>query len=364
MKVGTRLVTRGAGELNEEFLASLVRQIRQLHEQGMQVLVVTSGAVHLGSGFLSQVRQRSELSARQAAAAIGQPSLMHRYVEALGREGLVGAQILLTTQDIQDRSRYLRIRNALQVLLSEGVVPIINENDTVSVEGVTFGENDRLAAVMAGALRVDLVIFLSDQPGLFTADPRCDADAEFVPVVMPGDEICQYAAGAGGTESRGGMGKKVEAAQLAVECGIPLVIANGEDPDIVVRIVAGEEVGTLFVAGRAPTSWKLWLATALEPAGSLVVDDGACRALQERDGSSLLPVGVLEVRGEFQAGDLVRVLSAQGKEIARGLVNYASGEISALRGHHSREITALLGRHAGDEEVIHRDNLVVIRSGN
>jgi len=358
VKVGTRLITRAPGQLNEEFLASLVSQIKRLHQRGLQLLVVTSGAIHLGSAILSRWGEEDGLSVRQAAAAVGQPALMQHYVTALAAEGLVGAQILLTTEDIQQRSRYLRIRNTLQVLLDQSVVPIINENDTISVEGVTFGENDRLAAVVAAALRVDLLVFLSDQPGLFTADPRRDATAEFVPVVMPGDQISHYAEGPGGAESRGGMEKKLEAAQMVVDCGIPLVIADGEQEDVLIQILAGVEIGTLFVAQGAPASRKLWLATALEPSGLLVIDDGACRALRDRDGSSLLPVGVVEVKGSFQAGDLVQVTDKDSEEVARGLVNYSSEQIAAIQGHHSSEIERILG-HVGDDEVMHRDNLVV-----
>jgi len=362
VKVGTRLITRGPGQLNQDFLAGLVSQIERLRQRGQELLVVTSGAIHLGSASLSRRGDEDGLSVRQAAAAVGQPALMQHYITALATEGLVGAQILLTTEDMQQRSRYLHIRNTLQVLLGQGVVPIINENDTVSVEGVTFGENDRLAAVVAAALRADLLVFLSDQPGLFTADPRHDASAEFVPVVMPGDQISHYANGSGGTESRGGMEKKLEAAQMVVDCGIPLVIADGEQEDVLIQILAGAEVGTLFVVRGAPASRKLWLATALEPSGLLVIDEGACRALRDRDGSSLLPVGIVEVEGSFQAGDLVQVVDEDGEEVARGLVNYSSEEAAAIQGHHSNEIEHILG-HVGDDEVIHRDNLIVTGRG-
>jgi len=358
VKVGTRLITRGPGQLNQEFLANLVGQIKRLSQAGRQLLVVTSGAIHLGSASLTGRRDKDGLSIRQAAAAVGQPALMQHYITALAVEGLVGAQILLTTEDVQQRSRYLRVRNTLQVLLAEGIVPIINENDTVSVEGVTYGENDRLAAVVAAALRADLLVFLSDQPGLFTADPRQNASAEFVPVVMPGDHISHYANGTGGAESRGGMEKKLEAAQMVVDCGIPLVIANGEQENVLIQILAGAEVGTLFVARGAPPSRKLWLATALEPSGVLVIDEGACQALRDRDGASLLAVGVIKVEGDFQAGDLVQVVDQHGKEVARGLVNYSSQQVAAIQGHHSGEIERILG-HVGDDEVIHRDNLVV-----
>ncbi len=362
VKVGTRLITRGPGQLNQDFLASLVGQIKRLSQDGRQLLVITSGAIHLGSASLSRRGDEDGLSVRQAAAAVGQPALMQHYITALAAEGLVGAQILLTTEDMQQRSRYLHVRNTLQVLLAQGVVPIINENDTVSVEGVTFGENDRLAAVVTAALRADLLVFLSDQPGLFTADPRQDAAAEFIPVVMPGDQISHYADGTGGAESRGGMEKKLEAAQMVVDCGIPLVIADGEQEDVLIQILAGIEVGTLFVARGAPPSRKLWLATALEPSGSLMIDEGACQALRDRDGSSLLPVGIVEVQGDFQAGDLVQVVDPRGEEVARGLVNYSSEQVAAIQGHHSDEIERILG-HVGDDEVIHRDNLIVTGHG-
>ena len=289
---------------------------------------------------------------------MGQPELMRHYIEALTQYGLVGAQILLTTEDMSDRSRYLRIRNTVEALLDEGVVPIINENDSVSVEGVTFGENDKLAAVVAATVRADLLVFLSDQVGLFTADPRQDPEAQLIPVVWPGDNIAQYTTGDGGEESRGGMKKKVEAAQMAVDCGIPVVIADGNEDNVLVGILAGKPVGTVFVARRAMAGRKQWIATAIEPAGQIVVDTGARRALLDKDGSSLLPVGIVAVEGRFEAGDLVRVVTEDGEEFARGLVNYSAEEVKQIQGAHTRQIPKILG-HVGDEEVIHRDNMVL-----
>ncbi len=354
VKIGTRVVADPEGGLNHHFLDQFARQIAQLEQQ---IVVVTSGAVHLGRRALP-LRRVDSVSRRQAAAAVGQPELMRHYIEALAEYELVGAQILLTTEDMSDRSRYLRIRNTVETLLEEGVVPVINENDSVSVEGVTFGENDRLAAVVAAGANADLLIFLSDQPGLFTADPRVDPEARFVPIVQPGEDVSAYAAEEGGGESRGGMIKKVEAAQMAVDCGIPVVVADGREDEVVVRILVGEEIGTLFLARGPMTSRKSWIATAMAPAGEVVVDAGARRALLDKDGSSLLAVGIVEVRGEFQAGDLVAVVTADGREVARGLVNYSSEEVKQIQGAHSHRIPDILG-HVGDEEVIHRDNMVL-----
>ena len=355
VKIGTRVVADPEGGLNHHFLDQFARQLAELEQQ---IVVVTSGAVHLGWQALSLERGADSVSRRQAAAAVGQPELMRHYIQALAEQGRVGAQILLTTEDMSNRSRYLRIRNTVETLLAEGVVPVINENDSVSVEGVTFGENDRLAAVVAAGVSADLLIFLSDQPGLFTADPRRDPQARFVAVVQPGDDVSEYAAGEGGGESRGGMIKKVEAAQTAVDCGIPVVIADGREDDVLVRILTGEEMGTLFLPRGPMRSRKSWIATAMAPAGELVIDAGARRALLDKDGSSLLAVGIVEVRGDFQAGDLVAVVTADGEETARGLVNYSSEEVEQIKGAHSRQIPEILG-HVGDEEVIHRDNMVL-----
>ena len=355
VKIGTRVVTESGAGLDDHFLDGLAGQIAELKPQ---IVVVTSGAVHLGQRALRARRRADSVSLRQAAAAVGQPQLMRHYAQALTVHGLTVAQILLTTDDMCDRRRYLRIRNTLETLLDEGLVPVVNENDTVSVEGVTFGENDRLAAVLAAAVRADLLIFLSDQAGLFTADPRQDPDAQLVPIVRPGEDMSPYAATAGGPESRGGMIKKIHAAQMAVDGGIPVVIADGRAVDVLLLILAGEEVGTLFVPKAPMPGRKLWIATAIEPAGQIVVDEGARRALQHEDGSSLLPAGVIAVRGQFQAGDLVTVVTADEKEVARGLVNYSAAEVVRIQGTHSRQIPEILG-HVGDEEVIHRDNMAL-----
>jgi glutamate 5-kinase len=273
------------------------------------------------------------------------------------------AQILLTAEDMSDRARYLRIRNTMEALLEAQVIPVINENDTVSVEGVTFGENDRLAAIVAAKIHADALVFLSDEPGLYTADPKRDPEAQLIPLVRPGDEVRQFGAGAGGSESRGGMQKKLAAAQMAIECGIPVMIADGREERVVSRLLEGEALGTFFLPAEPMGARKVWIATAREPAGRLVVDEGARQALLGADGASLLPIGIVEVEGQFHSGDLVEVLGPDRRVIGRGIVNYASPEIRKIKRLHSREVPRLLG-HAGTEEVIHRDNMVVIEGGN
>ncbi len=359
IKVGTRLVTLPDGRLNNEFLGGLAAQVAELRGRGVQVLIVTSGAVHLGRRML-RGRSGTSVSMRQAMAALGQPELMRGYIAALGRHGLLAAQLLLTAEDTIRRERYLNARNTLEALLREGVVPVINENDSVSIEGVTvtFGENDRLAALTAVTVRADAAVFLSDQPGLLTADPRVRSDGRLVPVVGPEDDVCDLAGDAGGPESTGGMAKKIEAARLASSCGVVVVIADGRREDAVLRVLDGEEVGTLFIPSPVMDARKAWLATTAQPSGTLVIDDGAVRALLNSDGASLLPVGVKEVRGEFERGDLVIIEGSEGHEIARGLTNYSAGDLRRIQGQRTQNIERLLGRR-GDDEVVHRDHMVI-----
>ncbi len=358
VKVGTRLVTGAGAGLDLAFLSGLAEQVELLRRRERQVVLVTSGAVYLGRRRLGLKQGSEDISLRQAAAAVGQPELMHHYMAAFSARDITTAQMLLTRDDIEDRHRYVHLRNTLERLLQRGVVPIINENDSVSVEGVTFVENDLLAAFVAIKVRAEALVFLSDQEGLFTADPRnCDS-ATLVPVVRPTDDVSSFAREAGGPESSGGMIKKCEAAQLAAGAGIPAVLVNGREPNVVPRVLEGEELGTLFVSERARPSRKVWIATAPRVSGELVVDAGACRALTRPDGSSLLPIGIIAVRGKFQAGDLVRVVGPEGEEVARGLANYPSEDIERIRGHHTADILQLLG-HVGHTEVIHRDNMVV-----
>ncbi len=360
VKVGTRVVTDPEAGLDTIFLDRLARQIARLHERDIQVLVVTSGAVHLGRRVLHNPRPKETLTYRQAAAAIGQPELMRNYAAALGAHGLIAAQVLLTMDDMADRRRYVNVRNALELLLRSHVIPVINENDSVSVEGVTFVENDRLAAIVATKMKVDLLIFLSDQPGLFTDNPLKNPQAELIQFVRPGEVLEAHVDEAGGPESRGGMKAKIAAARIVASCGIPVVMADGHEENVLLRICAGERLGTLFIpTKRTAGGKKLWLAAVREPAGAVIVDEGACRALCQPDGASLLPSGVRDTKGDYEAGELVSVLAPDGTEIARGLVNYSAEEVRRIAGKHSREIARILG-HPGQEEVIHRDNMVLI----
>lgn len=363
VKIGTRLIAAGQEPIDYDFLDHLSRQLARLREREVQVVLVVSGAVHLGRRTLGLRGPLKEVGLRQAAAAVGQPQLISLYREALAAHGLVAAQILLTAEDMADRPRYLRVRDTVEALLQQQVVPVINENDSVSVEGVTFGENDRLAAIVAAKLQADLLVFLSDQPGLRTADPRLDPKAEIINVVHPGEDVSRFGAGTGGGESRGGMRKKLEAAQTAADCGIAVIIADGQEPNLLPRVLfEGLPLGTLFVPREPISGRKLWIATARQPAGRLIVDEGAARALRDPDGASLLPVGVVQVEGDFSPGDLVEVLDPARRVIARGIVNYSSAEVERIKRLHSREARRLLGR-PGAAEVIHRDNLVVTAAG-
>ncbi len=360
VKIGTRMVACGDQPVDHDFLRGLAAQLAVMQERGLQTVLVVSGAVALGRRALQlQPAQTEHVSLRQAAAAVGQPELMRLYLEALGANGLRAAQILLTADDMADRSRYLRIRNTVEALLQQRVVPIINENDSISVEGVTFGENDRLAAIVAAKTGADALIFLSDEPGLYTADPKRDPEAELIGLVRPGDEVCRYGAGAGGVESRGGMQKKLEAAQMAVACGIPVVMTDGREPRVLLRALEGERLGTFFVPGELLARRKMWIATAREPRGRVHVDEGASRALTSPDGASLLPIGVVAVEGEFRAGDVVEVLGPSRQTLARGISNFSASDLRRIQRLHSREVPRLLGRPASPE-VIHRDNMVVI----
>ena len=362
VKVGTRLITGGATGLNTAFLDSVCLQMAALRDQGHEFIIITSGAIFLGRRILALSRSEDSLPLRQAAAAVGQPALMRHWSEALRSRGLSCGQMLLTTDDMSDRHRYLCVRNTIEALLNKGVIPVINENDSVSIEGITFQENDKLAATVSATARADLAIYLSDQKGLFTANPELDPDAQLIPRVAPDEDVSACAEGAGGPESKGGMTAKLAAAQMLAGCGIAAVMASGHAERVITRVLEGEEIGTFFVPGGAVQGRKLWIATAIEPAGTITVDDGARRALQHSDGASLLPIGITEVRGDFDAGDLVRITGPDGLEFARGLSNYPAAEVNSIRGLHTSRISETLG-HVGHHEVVHRDNMVLGEPG-
>ncbi len=364
IKLGSRVVTTAEGAVDEAHLAHLAEQVVELARAGKQIVLVTSGAIRTGRHSLGISDQSLDLPARQATAAVGQIELMWRYREIFGQFGQPIAQVLLTQAELSDFRRYLHLRNTLSTLLGEyHVIPVLNENDSVSAEGVQIGENDRLAAVVASKLDADVLLSLSDVAGYYSGDPHHDPKAQLIPVVREiTREMEQAACDSEGSAGRGGMRTKVESAKLAMSAGVVMVIAGGREPFVIRRIMAGEEIGTIFLPKPAKMrSRKRWIGFARVPKGRLLVDAGAAQALTA-GGKSLLPVGVLEVEGEFQAGDMVSVVTeAEGdrREVARGLVNYAAGDLRKIQRCKSKDIVKRLG-HRDFDEAIHRDNLVVL----
>jgi len=360
VKVGTSTITHPTGKLNLLRMERLARALSDLHNQGKDVLLISSGAVGAGVGRMGLRERPSTLPMKQALAAVGQASLMQMYEKFFGEYGQNVGQVLLTRDAFDDRPRYLNVRNTLCGLLELGVVPIINENDTVAVDEIKFGDNDTLSALVAVVVQADLLIILSDIDGLYDRNPKEHPDATRLSVVSDiSDEIRANSTGRGSSFASGGMYTKLAAADIALPAGIPMVIASGGEDRITRRILEGEELGTLFVpyqTGRHAR--KQWIASGARPQGVLVIDDGAVEALTE-GGGSLLPSGVIAVRGDFSRGQIVSIQEIKGDEIARGLSNYDSSEILAILGHQSEEIADLLGDKDFDE-VVHRDNLAVL----
>jgi glutamate 5-kinase len=359
VKVGSNLVTApglGADPDRIERLAADVAAVRQDRE----VALVSSGAIATGMARLALAERPRSIPEKQAAAAVGQSALMWQYEIAFKRHGIAVGQVLLTAQDIGDRRRYLNARNTLLALLAFGVVPIVNENDTVAIEEIKVGDNDNLSALVASLVEADLLVVLTDVDGLYTADPARHAGATKLDTVEAiTEEILAMAGAHDGGVSVGGMATKLQAAQKAAASGVPMVIASGREPDVLTRILSGEAVGTWFVpkADRLGAR-KRWIAFAVSPQGRLVVDAGAVRALT-RQGRSLLPSGVTAIEGEFGSGDVVAVADGESREFARGLVNFDAGELRRISGAKTQEIEARLGYKSFDE-VIHRDNLVIL----
>jgi glutamate 5-kinase len=362
-KFGTNLLTAGTDRLDLEIMAALVGQVARLLRQGIQVAVVTSGAIAAGRHRLGVANRRRDVPFRQILAAVGQSHLMYSYDQLFRWHGLVVAQVLLTKSDIADREGYLNVRNTVLGMLEMGVVPIINENDVVSLDEVAeakIGENDQLAALVANLIEADLLAILTDTDGLYTADPAVDPTARLIPRVDRIDEaIERLAGGARSPRSRGGMKTKLQAARLACASGTDVVIANGHTPHVLNRIVAGEPLGTLFPATvDRLESRKRWMRSGLAARGCIVVDAGAERALREQ-GTSLLPAGVLGASGPFQRGDTVTITNAAGDSIAYGIANYSDSDINRIKGHRSDRIVDILG-YAYGAEVVHRNNLVLL----
>lgn len=358
IKVGSALVTNNGEGLDLNAINEWARQIARLRQMDREVVLVSSGAIACGMQRLGWKKRPSAVHELQACAAVGQMGLVQVYESAFARHGLHTAQVLLTHDDLADRKRYLNARSTLTTLLELGVVPIINENDTVITDEIKFGDNDTLGALVANLIDADALIILTDQPGLFTADPRKDSSATLISEASAGDPALEVMAGGAGSQiGTGGMITKVIAAKRAASSGAHTVIASGREKDVMPRLASGESVGTLLVSQTQPlNARKLWLADHLQLNGKLVLDAGAIKALAE--GKSLLPIGVVEVQGEFERGAAVACVSAEGVEIARGLINYGSSDARRIARHASSEIEAILG-YVDESEIIHRDNLIL-----
>ena len=360
VKVGSSLVTDEGRGIDEQAIGNWSRQLAALARQGRELVMVSSGAIAEGMKRLGWASRPTELPELQAAAAVGQMGLVQMYETKLREQGLRSAQVLLTHADLADRERYLNARSTLLTLLAHQVLPVINENDTVVNDEIKFGDNDTLGALVANLVEADALVILTDQKGLYSADPRRHADARFIDVARAGDpELEAMAGGAGSSIGKGGMITKVLAAKRAAGSGASTVIAWGREPDVLLRLAAGESIGTMLVAGTAKqAARKQWMVDHLQLLGSVVVDDGAVAKVRE-EGKSLLPIGVTEVLGEFSRGDVVAVRSPAGLEIARGLANYSSAEARLIARKPSATISALLGYDNGPA-LIHRDNLVLV----
>ncbi len=357
VKVGSALLTNDGRGLDAAVVRNLADQLVALRAKGCDVVLVSSGAIAAGLVRLNLAERPHEVHLSQAAAAVGQSALVRAYEEHLSPHGVTSAQILLSHADIRARDRYLNARSTLSTLLSMGVLPIVNENDTVVTDEIRLGDNDTLGALVANLVDAEVLLILTDQDGLMDNDPRQVSSARVIPAADVHDATLDAMAGPGGALGRGGMATKLSAARLAARSGTGTVIANGRVPDIVNRVAAGESLGTFLQTQRRPQSArKQWLASLLHAQGQLVLDDGAVMGVVEQ-GRSLLPIGITAVRGQFERGDLVSCIDSEGRERARGLVNYASGEAQALVGKASAQIEPTLG-YRGEEEMIHRDNLV------
>ena len=361
VKVGSSLVTNDGRGLDEAAIGEWCRQLSQLVRGGREVIMVSSGAIAEGMKRLGWRNRPNEIHELQAAAAVGQMGLAQMYETKLRENGLGSAQVLLTHADLADRERYLNARSTLLTLLKLGVVPVINENDTVVTDEIKFGDNDTLGALVANLVEADALVILTDQKGLFTADPRRDPGAVFVHEAKAGDPALEaMAGGAGSSLGRGGMITKILASKRAAGSGASTVIAWGREPDVLLRLTQGEAIGTLLVAQtQTNQARKQWIADHLQLRGSVTVDPGAVQQLRA-GGKSLLPIGMTAVEGNFSRGDVIAVCDPQGLEVARGLANYASAEARLICRKPSSEFAKLLG-YVSEPEMVHRDNLVLTR---
>lgn len=360
VKVGSSLVTNQGEGLDIPAIRNWAQQIATLRENGHKVILVSSGAIAEGMQRLGWKQRPRAVHELQAAAAVGQMGLIQVYESCFSAHGLHTAQILLTHADLADRERYLNARSTLRTLLTLGVIPVINENDTVVTDEIKFGDNDTLGALVANLIEADALIILTDQIGLYTADPRKDPNATLVSLAQAGDEKLEAMAGGAGSHiGSGGMLTKVLAAKRAARSGAHTVIASGHEIDVLPRLMSGNSIGTLLEAQPLPlNARKQWLADHLQISGKVTLDAGAVHALRN-EGKSLLPVGITKVSGKFERGTVVAILDTHGQDIARGLINYNATETRRIAGHPSNEIESLLG-YVDEPELIHRDNLILL----
>ena len=358
-KVGSALVTNGGAGIDRSAIARWAADVAALRARGVDVIFVSSGAVAEGMARLGWTERPKAMPELQAAAAVGQMGLVNVYEQAFAAHGLHTAQVLLTHEDLADRKRYLNARSTITALLKHKVIPIINENDTVTTDEIRFGDNDTLGALVANLIDAQVLVLLTDQQGLYTADPRRDSDAKFISIGRADDTKYEAMAGGAGTGiSRGGMLTKILAARRAANTGIHTVIASGHEINVLHRLLGGEAIGTLLYAPEASLAKrKSWLADHLQLRGKVTLDAGATKALLH-GGKSLLPIGVIAVSGEFERGDAVGCIDESGRELARGLANYSSNETLRIMRKPSTEIESVLG-YVDEDELIHRDNLVV-----
>lgn len=360
IKIGSALLTNDGRGLNRDGMMSWVDQIATLRRHGKEVILVSSGAVAEGMTRLGLKKRPDSIHELQAAAAVGQMGLVQAYESNFARHEMATAQILLTHDDLSDRKRYLNARSTLRTLLALGVIPVVNENDTVVTDEIRFGDNDTLAALVTNLVEADALMILTDQKGMYDKDPRANADAQLLEEVSANDEGLEaMASGGAGVLGRGGMLTKVRAARLAARSGALTVVVGGRERDVICRVAQGENLGTLLTPEQG--TWaarKRWLAGHLQTKGTLVLDAGAVRVLRE-SGKSLLPVGVKSANGDFARGEMVVCVDESGQEIARGLVNYDVEATRKIIGHSSEEIVTLLG-YSEESELIHRDNLVIL----
>lgn len=359
VKIGSALLTDNGCGLKHELLDNWVKQIVALNDRGIEVVIVSSGAVAEGVARLGWKTRPNVIHELQAAAAVGQMGLIQAYEVCFQKYGKHTAQILLTHDDIANRARYLNARTSLNTLLGLGVAPIVNENDSVATDEIRLGDNDTLAALVANLVDAELLVLLTDQEGLFTANPSLDSTAKLIEEAKAGDKVLEGYAGDGGSLGRGGMRTKLKAAVIATRSGTQTIIASGNDDRSLINIADGENVGTLLTTNKEPiTARKQWLANQTHLLGAVTLDDGAIVALK-KNGKSLLPVGISAVSGDFKRGEIISCVDKSGNEIARGLTNYNSIQTKLIMGKSNKEIEKLLGQ-LDEDELIHRDNLILV----